>query len=56
MFGPQKEREFEARFLSRYERPMTPEESRFLSLAEVALNDEQPTAPTIHLIKKDEAA
>jgi hypothetical protein len=55
MSGPQKEREFAARFLSKYEREITPEEIKYLSLATVALGEEEH--PTIHLVpKKNEAA
>ena len=54
MSGPQKDREFEARFASQYEREATPEELKFLSLAEVAL--EEPIQARIHSVKKDEVA
>jgi hypothetical protein len=55
MSGPQHEREFEARFISKYEREITSEEIKYLSLAEVALGEEEH--PSIHLVpKKNEAA
>jgi hypothetical protein len=54
MSGRQKDHEFEARFISQYEREMTPEESRYLSLAEVAL--EEPIKTGIHAVQKNEVA
>jgi hypothetical protein len=48
MSGPEKVLEFEARFISQYERELTPEEARYLSLAEVAL--EEPIKTGIHSV------
>ena len=55
MYSPRIEREFEARFAAKYGREITPEEEKYLSLAEIALKDEEPVQG-IRLAKKNGAA
>jgi hypothetical protein len=52
MFGPKQDNQFEARFRLMYEREMTPDELKYLSLAESALGEQGSAVPIIQLVPK----